>query len=116
MSSTRRSVDVALERTPERDRNGRGGAEAAARGVAQNFAADGDRFIDALALIARAERVGGRHDHADFLQALGRERAVVAATIQYQARVRDVAALRQPSAHRFRVGHLRHARRDARSS
>ena len=58
-----------------------------ARGVAQDLAADGDALVDALTLVARAERVARRHDHADFLQALRRACAVIAAAIQDQARV-----------------------------
>ena len=62
------------------------------------------------ALIALRERVGCRGDHAD-LGAAGRKCAIEAATIEHEADVLHVRALRQSRHHRFGIGHLRHALR-----
>ncbi len=110
MSSTRARVDIALERTAERHRDRRRGAQSAPGRIAQNFATHRNALVDGLSLIARTERIGRRHHHADFLQPSRRQRAIVAAAVQDQTGVRDVAALRQALAYRLRVGHLRHTR------
>ena len=103
-----RGLDAALERAAEghadRDRH----RQPVVVGAADDPLGDAQRVADGHALVALAERVGGREGVVDLVDA-GGHRAVVAALVEHQSGVDDALDAMQRRHDLLGPRHLRHA-------